>query len=72
MRLKHYPKTHLQRLAINDSGFVFDPVTGRSFTASESGAALLYLMIHNESVPAIIDQLTDQWNISPKQAEQDL
>jgi fructose-1,6-bisphosphatase/inositol monophosphatase family enzyme len=64
--------TLLQRLAINDSGFVFDPVTGQSFTANESGAALLHLMMHNKSVPDIINQLTDQWNISPQQAERDL
>jgi fructose-1,6-bisphosphatase/inositol monophosphatase family enzyme len=64
--------TLLQRLAINDSGFVFDPVTGQSFTANESGAALLHLTMHNKSVPDIINQLTDQWNISPQQAERDL
>lgn len=64
--------TLLQRLAINESGFVFDPVSGRSFTANESGAALLHLMIHHATIPAIVNILTNEWNISSKQAERDL
>jgi len=62
----------LKRLAINDSGFVFDPVSGRSFTVNESGVALLKLMMDEHSVPAIIKKLSEQWDVEPRQAERDL
>ena len=31
----------LKRLALSDSGFVFDPVSGNSFTVNGSGLAIL-------------------------------
>ena len=64
--------TLLQRLAINDSGFVFDPVSGRSFTINKSGIALIHLMIEKNNVTDIIEQLKNHWDIEPRQAERDL
>ena len=62
----------LQRLAINDSGFVFDPVSGRSFTVNPSGLALLQAMMRETAPPAIIDALQQDWSLDPVQAERDL
>ncbi|EGV51531.1 hypothetical protein Rifp1Sym_bf00040 [endosymbiont of Riftia pachyptila (vent Ph05)] len=62
----------LQRLAINESGFIFDPVSGRSFTVNESGLALLHLMMQEMSVTGIIEELADEWDLEPRQAERDL
>jgi AcrR family transcriptional regulator len=62
----------LQRLAINESGFVFDPVSGRSFTVNESGHALLHLMMREMSVSEIIEQLAEKWDVEPRQEERDL
>jgi hypothetical protein len=62
----------LQRLAINESGFVFDPVSGRSFTVNQSGFALIHLMRRDENIDSLIEQLTNDWNIDAKQAERDL
>jgi len=62
----------LQRLAINDSGFVFDPVSGRSFTVNASGLALLQLMMHETDAPTIVSRLGLDWELDPVQAERDL
>ena len=62
----------LQRLAINESGFVFDPVSGRSFTVNESGFALINLMRHETNIDSLIKQLINDWNIEARQAERDL
>ena len=62
----------LQRLAINDSGFVFDPVSGRSFTVNESGFSLVHLMMQETNINSIIEQLQKDWNVDARQAERDL
>ncbi len=62
----------LQRLAINDSGFVFDPVSGRSFTVNQSGYSLLQLMMEESNVSDIVEKLDEEWDIDPVQAERDL
>lgn len=62
----------LQRLAINESGFVFDPVSGHSFTMNKSGIALLQLMIHDRKLPSIIKKLKETWDVDAKHAERDL
>jgi len=62
----------LQRLAINESGFVFDPVSGHSFTVNESAVALLKLMSHDRNIPSIIEKLRASWDVDSKHAERDL
>ena len=62
----------LQRLAISESGFVFDPVTGCSFNVNDTGIALLYLLQHNNSIDEIVSSLCEDWDVSPNQAERDL
>lgn len=62
----------LQRLAINESGFVFDPVSGHSFTTNESGIALLQVMMHERKLPSIIKKLKETWDVDSKLAERDL
>jgi hypothetical protein len=37
------PLDVIKRLAVNDSGFVFDPVSGKSFSTNETGKAILKL-----------------------------
>ena len=62
----------IQRLAVNDNGFVFDPVTGRSFTVNASGLALLRLMAREQDVQSIVERLTESWDVEPRVAERDL
>lgn len=62
----------LQRLAINDSGFVFDPVSGCSFTLNPSGFALLNLMRRKDNIPEIVQALTEEWDVDSHRAERDL
>ena len=62
----------LKRLAINESGFIFDPVNGRSFTVNQPGLAMLNLMVQENSIPDIIEKLVSEWQVEPGQAERDL
>jgi len=62
----------LKRLAINESGFVFDPVNGRSFTVNQPGLAMLNLMVQKNSVPEIIKKIVAGWDVDANQAERDL
>ena len=62
----------LQRLAINESGFVFDPVNGRSFTVNQAGLAMLNLMVKNNSTSEIIEKIVAEWDVDASQAERDL
>lgn len=62
----------IQRLAISDNGFVFDPVTGHSFTVNATGLDLLRLMARGESVEAMVSHLIEAWDVDPHMAERDL
>ena len=46
----------LQRLAINNEGFVFDPETGNSYTVNQVGKSIIELL--REGVPE--DELTEK------------
>ena len=66
------PPDLLRRLAVNESGFLFDPVSGRSFTVNESGLALLRLMRQGLPLPEIVTRVTGEWAVEPRQVERDL
>jgi hypothetical protein len=66
------PVTVLERLALSDKGFVFDPVTGSSFTANASGLALLRLFQRERDLGELVTQLTSEYNLSATDAERDI
>jgi hypothetical protein len=47
----------LRGLAISDSGFLFDPITGMTFTVNETGRAILDLLKQGLAPEAIRDEL---------------
>lgn len=61
----------LKRLALNDSGFVFDPMTGQSFTVNPSGLELLKLMQKHKDVELINHQILREFDISVEALERD-
>ncbi len=65
-------KNHLERLAINDEGFIFDPVTGQSYTTNKIGIAVLQHLKENASAADITANLNAQYDIPLQQAERDI
>lgn len=71
--LVEFPKSELlQRLALSDSGFVFDPVTGNSFTVNGTGLAVLRLLQKEKDPVRIVASLTAEYETDNREAERDL
>jgi hypothetical protein len=62
----------LKRLAISDSGFVFDPMTGHSFMLSESAVAILRLLIELGDIEQVHDEVLAQYNVAPEDLARDI
>ncbi len=62
----------ISTLAINKEGFVFDPLSGESFTANETAQFILKRMISNDPLERIIHKMRKQFKIDQSNAERDL
>ena len=63
---------HLMRLALSDSGFVFDPVTGNSFSVNGSGLAILRRLQQGTDLPGIVASLSEAFEVDTLAAERDV
>ena len=50
---------HLRDLALSDSGFVFDPMTGHSFTVNATGLCVLQGLKEGKNPEEIVKRLAD-------------
>jgi hypothetical protein len=62
----------LNRIAVSESGFLFDPVSGDSFTLNETGLAVLRLVRRTREAGALAAALAQEFDVSEEQAERDL
>ncbi len=62
----------LSALAISDSGFIFDPVTGHSFTSNETGISIINFLKQGLSVDEVVDELLEIYDIDENQLEIDV
>lgn len=64
----------LRRLALSDSGFVFDPLSGASFTVNTTGLALIRLLQEDghSDIGEIVAELRDLFEVEAATAEQDV
>ncbi len=62
----------LQRLALSDSGFIFDPMTGNSFTVNSTGLAILRLLQKESSLPELLGAVQEEFDVEPLVAERDV
>jgi PqqD family protein of HPr-rel-A system len=67
-----YNQSALRRLAVNDSGFVFDPVSGESFTVNATGRAVLQLLQEQYTLDQVVAATADQYQVDNRQAERDI
>jgi PqqD family protein of HPr-rel-A system len=64
--------SRLNRLAINDEGFIFDPETGNSFTVNETGLLVIKLLKEGKSEEEIVSALKEEYEVSEEEARRDL
>jgi hypothetical protein len=62
----------LRRIAVSESGFVFDPVTGNSYSVNETALPLLRLMQQGLDTRAIVSELCGRYDVSEQDAERDV
>jgi PqqD family protein of HPr-rel-A system len=64
--------SRLNRLAINDEGFIFDPETGNSFTVNGTGLFILKLLKEGKGEEEILSALMEEYDVSEEEARRDL
>lgn len=62
----------LKTLAINATGFAFDPMHGESFTVSPTGMTIITELNEGSDVDAIAKKLTDEYEVDFEQAYTDV
>jgi hypothetical protein len=66
--MKH---SRLANLALSDNGFLFDTITGHTYTLNETGALTLRMIIDEVSLPEIVERLTDRFDVAHDTALRD-
>ncbi len=52
-----------KNLALSDTGFLFDPTTGESFTLNETAQEILKLLKEGKDFDAIATEITSRYDI---------
>lgn len=53
----------LRNVAISESGFLFNPTTGDSFTLNETAMFVLALLKDNKTKEHVIDEVLDKYDV---------
>ncbi len=61
-----------KNIAISDSGFVFNPSTGDSFSTNQVGLEIIRLLKENKSKEELIKELVKIFSIDESTLEKDL
>ena len=62
----------IKNLAISDTGFLFDPTTGNTYTLNETALLSLNLLKKNLNKEEILKLILDEYEVDKEQAERDL
>lgn len=62
----------LKNLALSETGFLFDPATGNTFTLNESAVFILKSLKNGMQQPEIADSLVSEFEVTPSQALEDV
>ncbi len=60
--MKPYDPADLRSLALSDTGFIFDPRTGHSYTANATALAVLSAMKQGLAADAIVEKLRTEFD----------
>ena len=62
----------IKELAISDSGFLFDPFSGGTFTLNETGQVILKALKDGLTQPEIVAKLTSDFEQVSSRVEEDV
>ncbi len=62
----------LKSLAISDTGFIFDPVTGSAFSSNAVGIEIINCLKAGMESEQIIESLLDSYDVSQEVLESDV
>jgi hypothetical protein len=62
----------LHNLAISDTGFIFDPVTGNSYNTNQTGIVIINRLKSGDDVAAVAQAVSAEYDVSPETAEHDV
>jgi hypothetical protein len=57
---------------VSESGFVFDPVSGQSFSVNETGLVVLHLAQQEQDLDKLVEQLAEQFDASILEINRDV
>ncbi|MDI9551202.1 MAG: PqqD family protein [Bacteroidales bacterium] len=61
-----------KNIAVSENGFIFNPLTGDSFSVNQSGAFVLRKLKEGESEEKIMKMLQEEYDLDGYTAEKDL
>ncbi|MBN1760474.1 MAG: PqqD family protein [Chitinispirillaceae bacterium] len=62
----------LRTLAISESGFIFDPYSGHSYTTNKTGQFIISRLKEGDSVSMITTGMIERFEVHPETCEQDI
>ena len=62
----------LKNLAISDTGFIFDPYSGKTFTANEVGIRIILFLKNGGDLSSIQTEILKEYDITADQLERDV
>lgn len=62
----------IDRMAMNESGFLFDPQTGVSYTTNTTGLEIIRLVKEDQVAEEIKEAIIEKYDVSPEEAERDI
>jgi len=61
-----------ENLAISETGFLFLPGTGETYTSNEIGKTIIQFLQKGDSQEEIIEKITNEYDVEPNTFEKDL
>lgn len=61
-----------KNIAVSENGFIFNPMTGDSFSVNETGVFILQKLKESESEETILKFLMEEYDLDTYTAEKDL
>lgn len=62
----------LKRLVIAESGFIFDPLLGKSYSANSVGLLILKQIQNGTTLNELLETITKEFSVSREDAERDI
>jgi len=70
--LENLDSGRLRNLAVSETGFIFDPVSGHTFNTNRTGYAILNLLKEDRGQDEIVTALTEHFEVEEETAQREL